>query len=71
MKSNQLLKKKVTEIKKKREKFIPTVPTLLEDETKYNPFMNFDNPEYLKSIGFENISDIENFKKIRLLKDNF
>ena len=39
-------------------------------------FLYDNNPQNLatnisKSIGFENISDIENFKKIRLLKDNF
>ena len=36
-----------------------------------NPFMKFDNPKYLDSIKIENVSDVENFKKIRIMKDNF
>ena len=37
----------------------------------FNPFMKFDNSQYLDSIKIENISDVENFKKIRIMKDNF
>ena len=44
----------------------PTVPTLLKEEKMFNPFMKFDNSRYLDSIKIENISDVENFKKIGL-----
>jgi hypothetical protein len=49
----------------------PTIPATLEEEKKLNPFMKFDNQEYLDSIQIENISNVENFKKIRIMKDNF
>ncbi|MEE2695329.1 MAG: hydroxyacylglutathione hydrolase [Pseudomonadota bacterium] len=66
-----LLKKKMEEIKKKRKKLSPTVPSELKEEKKLNPFLKFDDQEYLDLIGIENVSNEENFKKIRILKDNF
>lgn len=65
------LKEKFYQIIKKREKSISTIPSTLDEEIKFNPFMKYDNEEYLKIIGIENVSDEENFKKIRLLKDRF
>ena len=65
------LKKKILKIKKDRLESKPTIPTMLEEEKKLNPFMKFDNQEYLDSIKIENISNVENFKKIRIMKDNF
>ena len=44
---------------------------MLKEEKMFNPFMKFDNPDYLDSIQIENTSDVENFKKIRTMKDNF
>ena len=63
--------KDIYQIIKKREKSISTIPSTLDEEIKFNPFMKYDNEEYLKIIGIENVSDEENFKKIRLLKDRF
>ena len=68
---NDLLKKKILNIKKDRLESKPTIPATLEEEKKLNPFMKFDNQEYLDSIKIENISNAENFKKIRIMKDNF
>ena len=68
---DDLLKKKILNIKKDRLESKPTIPVILEDEKKLNPFMKFDNQEYLDSIKIENISNAENFKKIRIMKDNF
>ena len=68
---DDLLKKKILNIKKDRLESKPTIPTTLEEEKKLNPFMKFDNQEYLDSIKIENISNVENFKKIRIMKDNF
>jgi len=68
---DDLLKKKILNIKKDRLESKPTIPTVLEEEKKLNPFMKFDNQEYLDSIKIENISNVENFKKIRIMKDNF
>ena len=68
---DDLLKKKILNIKKDRLESKPTIPAVLEEEKKLNPFMKFDNQEYLDSIKIENISNAENFKKIRIMKDNF
>ena len=68
---DDLLKKKILNIKKDRLESKPTIPAILEEEKKLNPFMKFDNQEYLDSIKIENISNAENFKKIRIMKDNF
>ena len=68
---DDLLKKKILNIKKERLESKPTIPAVLEEEKKLNPFMKFDNQEYLDSIKIENISNAENFKKIRIMKDNF
>ncbi len=68
---DDLLKKKILNIKKDRLESKPTIPAILEEEKKLNPFMKFDNQEYLDSIKIENISNSENFKRIRIMKDNF
>ena len=68
---DKALKKKILNIKKDRLESKPTIPAILEEEKKLNPFMKFDNQEYLDSIKIENISNAENFKKIRIMKDNF
>ena len=68
---DELLKKKMLNIKQDRLESKPTIPAILEEEKKLNPFMKFDNQEYLDSIKIENISNAENFKKIRIMKDNF
>ena len=69
--NDSLLKQKICEIKRKRIKSIPTIPFLLGDELELNPFFRFDDKEYLESINLKNTSMVENFKKIRIMKDNF
>ena len=54
---NIKLKNKIISIKKKLEKGIPTVPTVLSDELEYNIFLKAKN--------------VESFSKLRDLKDNF
>ena len=55
--SNLKLKNKITKIKEKLEKGLPTVPTILEDEIQCNIFLK--------------AKDLESFSKLRDLKDNF
>jgi hypothetical protein len=43
----------------------------LGDEKIFNPFLMFDNKDYLKRIGLDNYNDEESFKLIREMKDNF
>ena len=60
-----------SDIKEKRSRNIPTIPTILSEEKKLNPFLKFDNKSYLDSIGMDFISSSKNFGRIRKLKDNF
>ena len=55
--SNLKLKEKIIEIKEKLKKKSPTIPTLLRDELECNIFLR--------------AKDLENFSKLRDLKDNF
>ena len=50
-------KKKIVKIKEKLKKNLPTMPTILRDEIECNIFLI--------------AKDIENFSKLRDLKDNF
>ena len=54
-----------------RLKNIPTVPSKLSEEKKLNPFLKFDDRDYIDSIGMDFVSDTVNFKNIRKLKDDF
>ncbi len=69
--NDNLLKKKIIEIKKKRSKNIPTIPSTLLEEKKLNPFLKFDDESYIDSIGMDFLSNSKNFERIRKLKDNF
>ena len=54
---NQNLKKKIKKIKEKLNKNLPTLPTTIKDEIECNIFLRSEN--------------LENFSKLRDLKDNF
>ena len=56
-KNNKNLKKKIIEIKRKVEKNLPTIPSTLKEELTYNIFLRAKN--------------LEDFSKLRDLKDNF
>jgi len=56
-KNNLNLKKKILEIKYKVEKNLPTIPSTLKEELTYNIFLRAKN--------------LEDFSKLRDLKDNF
>ena len=55
--NNFYLKKKITKIKEKIKKGLPTMPTILDDEIQCNIFLKAE--------------DIQSFSKLRDLKDNF
>ena len=69
--NNKILREKINEIKKKRLLNKPTIPTVLSEEKKFNPFLKFDDEKFIKNIGLESISNEENFRVIRQMKDNF
>ena len=54
---NLLLKKKIIEIKSRLNKNLPTLPSTIKDELECNIFLK--------------AKDLENFSKLRDLKDNF
>ena len=54
---NSKLMKKITKIKEKIQKGLPTVPTMLSDEIECNIFLK--------------AKDVKSFSKLRDLKDNF
>ena len=68
---NDKLKKKIEQIKSRRSKGLSTIPSTLGEEKIFNPFLKFDNDAFIKSIGLKKKSNIENFRVIREMKDNF
>lgn len=68
---DKLLSKKINEIKKKRLKSIPTIPSILFDEKRFNPFLKYDDKKFVESIGLKFCSNEENFGTIRKMKDEF
>ena len=68
---NNKLKEKIEQIKIRRSKGLSTIPSMLGEEKILNPFLRFDNDAFIKSVGLKKKSDIENFKVIREMKDNF
>ena len=68
---NDKLKKKIEQIKSRRSKGLSTIPSFLGEEKILNPFLRFDNDAFIKSVGLKKKSNIENFKVIREMKDNF
>ena len=69
--SNTLLNKVSSDIKKKRETGLPTVPFNLGIEKKINPFLRADDNNFMKSLGFYGKNAAASFGKIRLKKDSF
>jgi hydroxyacylglutathione hydrolase len=49
----------------------PTVPVTIEEELSTNIFLRCDVLAIKKSLGMENSSEVEIFKKLRDLKDSF
>ena len=66
----KLLKKKY-KIKDLRSKNLATIPSTLAEEKKLNPFLKFDDKNFLNSIGLNESSSTDNFRVIRQMKDNF
>ena len=63
--------KRMTELKKIREKGIPTVPTSVGIEKKTNPFLMADIELFLNKTSIQTREPSKIFGKIRLMKDNF
>jgi hypothetical protein len=70
-KGNSKLKEKYNQINDNINKNLTSMPANLDEEIEINIFLKFDNLEFKKKIGFEDLNEVDFFKKIRDLKDNF
>lgn len=67
---NAPLQHYLQKIQEKREKNIPSLPSLLGLEKQINPFLRADDPDFKKQLGQENASDLQMFAWIRQKKDS-
>ena len=70
-KDNINLEKQFEKIKKLRSDNLPTIPSNLADELKSNIFLRCDKNELKIKLNMKNREDLEVFKKVRDLKDDF
>ena len=70
-KDNSQLTEKFNLISTNIKNKLSSMPSILSDEIRLNIFLKFDNLEFKKSIGFEDLNEVDFFKKIRDLKNNF
>ena len=68
---NLFLREKEVWINLKTNKKEPSIPVSIEEELKTNIFLRCDAPSVKKSLGMENSSEVEIFKKLRDLRDSF
>lgn len=68
---NPNLQARMAEVKTLRDQNRPTLPTLLSDELKVNPFLRLNSPEIRQKLNMQSASDEAIFAKLRSLKDNF
>ncbi len=68
---NKFLNEATSEIKKKRDKGLPTIPFNLGTEKKINPFLRADEDHFIKSVGLSNNNPSKSFATLRLKKDSF
>jgi hydroxyacylglutathione hydrolase len=68
---NPALQARAAEVDRQRAAGQATVPTLLGEERKANPFLRPGDPAIRKRLGMESASDAEVFGEIRRRKDSF
>jgi len=66
---NSFLKDKLVWAQERRDKGLTTMPSTIDEELKYNPFMRVDTPEMQKRCGTQ--SGVETMNYLRNEKDNF
>ena len=69
--NNNYLKEKEKIIKAKIKDKKPTIPTTVKDEIQMNIFLRYDDLDVKSTLNLKNAPDLEIFKKLRDLKDNF
>ena len=68
---NELLQQRAKQIDNLRADNKPTVPSMLSDELKTNPFLRPDDTDIRTLLGMQSASDEAVFAEIRKRKDNF
>ena len=68
--NDQVLSSKFREIKKLRNRGNPSVPSKLEIEKRINPFLRVNDKKFKEDTGLIG-EELDNFKKIRKMKDDF
>tara|TARA_B110001452_G_scaffold247583_1_gene233739 strand:+ start:1257 stop:2021 length:765 start_codon:yes stop_codon:yes gene_type:complete len=69
--NNSSLKEKKKWITTRLNKKLPTIPTTVKEELNTNIFLRCGSSKVKKSLGMENSTELEIFKKLRDLKDIF
>ena len=68
---NMALQSRFAEIRKLREKHLPTVPSTLGEEKATNPFLRADDPGLQAELELTGADPVEVFAETRRRKDNF
>lgn len=68
---NAELQARADQVVKLREAGQPTVPSLLESETRCNPFLRCDMPAFQKTVGLAGRDAAQVFAELRRQKDHF
>ncbi len=58
-------------LQERRDQGAPTVPSLLGDEKRFNPFLRCDDPAFQEALGLSGKSAAEVFAEVRARKDRF
>lgn len=68
---NDQLKLLLQQLQQKRKQGMPTIPSCLEMEKQFNPFLRADNVTFQRDIGMVHTNSVKVFAEIRRQKDNF
>lgn len=68
---NPALTSRIEAVRAARAAGRPTVPSLLADEKRTNPFLRADDPGLKAAVEMEEASDVEVFAELRRRKDRF
>jgi len=72
---NAAVQSRVEEVEALRAKNLPSLPSSLENEMRYNPFLRTDKENIMKTVAQHSGQKIDNsedcFRYLRLLKDRF
>lgn len=68
---NPALNERAAEVRALRGKGLPTVPALMENELRANPFLRADAPELRRALDMETADPVEVFAEVRRRRDVF